>query len=555
MKRLKRMIEKQQRGSTSRALLPSTAWMLRGLMSIAGLPMIHSALAQECSSPYSPDCTPGGGISPPSGACPAGQAPVGFCTVIICIEVCTPVKTDPPPFTGTSGSGSGGAHGSGGSSGGSSGSGGTGSTGSSTSPAYNFFADTKQLTTSDIDALHWVRTTGATPDGRPTETTTNAPLDGEKGEFMSPQGKERVVAERTNYLNAVEGGLWTCNPFDDIETMTTTIACEQISAGYELPSGYTMVMGSGGLDGDYSNPPSKTTYRNWSEVHDGLTSGRLLDDPTNQTIILASMTASAPVIYLLGAAGGGAVEVLLASEADVQVGLTAGQQVLAAAAVPGAALGSLMQTTTNAIASANRLSTAQVEELTEFMEGIEGTLAKQTRDFQIEALQRMAEMPYAALQNMLSGGADKYVRFLNIAARVMQEEPIRALIETRVNISDLQNEDLAATALRTLSEQAVGTLSLYNPSLASTLMRGLPEQIDGTLGYLNNTVLQSEGVIPVSIRFEPGAVAATAIGPDGVERVYVIVNAILEGINFAGVHRVMHMIYTFPVPVAQRTVN
>ena len=372
---------------------------------------------------------------------------------------------------------------------------------------------------------------------------------------MSAEGKEAVVVERRNYLNFVEGGLWTCNPFDDIEAMTTSVVCEQISAGYELPPGYTTVVGSNGFDGDYPSPSNKMTYRNWSEIHDGLTSGRLLDDPTNQTLILAAMMASAPAAYVLGASGSGVVEMLLGSEVEVQAELVASQQVTAAALVPGVTLGSLVQTTTNAIANAHGLSGSQLAQLTDLMEKVEDTLASQPRAFQISILERMAGMPVEYLENILAEDPARYARFINTVARVMQEAPIREVLETAVRISDLHNEDLQATALRTLSEQAIGILPLENPTLASALMRGLPAQISESLGYLNDTIIEADGLTPVSIKFVPGLIGTTEIGPDGVERMSVVVNALIEGVNSAGVHQFMHFIYTLPVPVMQRTVN
>ncbi|MEP6485045.1 MAG: hypothetical protein ABJB01_11400 [Rudaea sp.] len=528
-------------------------WILPWLLGSAVVAQ-EQAFAQECS-PFSPDCVPGG-ITPPAGTCPTGQAPVGFCTVIICIEVCSPVAGNPPSFSGGSGSTSGGGGHGGGSTGGGSSGGGTGSSGGTSSPPpYNYFADTRQLTTDDIGALHWTRTTGATPDGRPLETISNAPLDGGLGELMDPEGKERVVAERQNYLNAVEGGLWLCNPHDDIESMTTSVACQQISSGYELPSGYTTVVGSNRIDGDYPNQANKQTYRNWQDIEDGLTSGRLLDDPTNQTIILAALTASVPAIYLLGAAGDGALEMMFESEEQAVAGLKAGQQVLAAAAVPGATLSSLVQAASNAIATANKLTGPQLTKLADLMEKVEEGLESSPRDIQVKLLEETANMPFPWLTNWMSGDPSRIARFISTVSRAMQEAPIRQLLEMSVRVRDLQNEELQATALRTLSEQAIGALPLENPTLASTLLRGLPSQISQSLGYVNEALIEADGYIPVSVRFEPGMIQTQAIGPDGVLRVNVVVNALIEAVDAAGASRWMMMVYSLPVPVTRGPVN
>jgi hypothetical protein len=538
-----------------RAALLSGMWI--ALASLAPS-LIQQAYAQECSSPFNPDCIPGGGITPPSGACPSGQSPVGFCSAIICIEICRPIASSPPPFTGDSGSTSGGgAHGGGGTGGGATGGSGSTGTGGDTPPPqpYNFFADTAQFSNDDIAAIHWTRQTGSTADGRPMDTVSNAPLDGGDGQFMSPESKERVVAERQNYLNMVEGGLWSCNPFDDMATVTTSVVCEQLSSGYELPPGYTTVTGSKDFDGDYPNPPNKMTYRNWSEIHDGLTSGRLLDDPTNQTIILAAMTASAPAIYALGAAGDGAVGMLLQPAAEAQKALSVSEQVLAAAAVPGATLSSLVQTTTNALAKANIVTGPKLVQLTELMEKVEDLLKSQSRDIQVSVLEKIEMVPYEKLEEYATESPDTFLRFLNNAIRFTQEAPIRALLDATVRMADLQNEDVQATALRTLSEQAVGILPIENPTLAATLVRGLPGQISESLEYINTMLIDADGYRPVDIRFVPWGIEGEEIGPDGIARMSVVVNAIIYAVNSSGVSRMVQVLYSLPVPVVQKPFN
>ena len=71
--------------------------------------------------------------------------------------------------------------------------------------------------------------------------------------------------------------------------------------------------------------------------------------------------------------------------------------------------------------------------------------------------------------------------------------PIRQILEASVRFSDLQNEDLQATALRTLADQAIGVLPLDNPSLASVLVRGLPAQINESLSFFSNEVIETDG--------------------------------------------------------------
>jgi hypothetical protein len=115
--------------------------------------------------------------------------------------------------------------------------------------------------------------------------------------------------------------------------------------------------------------------------------------------------------------------------------------------------------------------------------------------------------------------------------------------------------DLQATALRTLSEQAVGILPIENPTLAATLVRGLPVQINESLNYLNTMLIDTDGFRPVDVRFEPWGIEAEEIGPDGVARMSVVVDAIIYGVNSAGLSRLLQVLYRLPVPVAQKTLN
>ena len=528
----------------SRAIALSRASLARFFLIALALPFFGAAQAQECSSPFNPDCTPGG-ISPPSGVCPSGQAPTGFCTVIICVSICSPVTTPPPLVTG-SGSGSGSGGGSGGSGGGSSGggSGGTGGSGTdSPTPApYNFFADSRQLSNNDIADLHWSHVTGATPDGRPTDTVSNAPLDGGIGQLMNQEGRERVVTERQHYLNAVEGGLWSCNPVDDFVSLTTSVECEQTSQGYELPPALVSVLGSDGLDGDYAQPANKATYGNWTEIHDGLTSGRILDDPTNQTIILAGMVASAPAIYAIGVwgTGGGAVTAMVESpiQAAAELGL---QQQLTAASASGATLSSLIRITQDALVKANSVTGPELAKLADVMEKVEEELAFVPRDQQVRLLGSMREIPFGRFMN----DPEVVTGYLKVAAEILEREPIRQLLETSVQMSDLYDEELRATALRTLAQQAVGVLPIENPTMAAMLMRGLPAQLTQSLQLLQ----ELSDTRLLDIRLSPYGVDAAELGADGVTRMNVVVNAIIRTIDSAGRIGTLQVVTSLPVPV------
>ena len=529
-------------------------WIVHAGVGIAVGGIAVPAYAQECS-PYSPDCI-SGGVSTPAGMCPTGQAPAGFCTVLICIEICSPVKTSPPPFTGGSGSTTGGGTTGSGGTGSGSGTGGSGSggTGGTSSVPYNFFADSGQLSTDDINAMHWSRTTGATPDGRPMETVSNAPLDGGLGQFVDAEGKERFVTERQHYLNAIEGGLWTCNPQDDINTMTTSFVCEQISEGYEMPSGYTTVIGSDGLDGAYPDQPNKMTYRNWPEIQDGLTSGRIWDDPTNQTIFLAGMIATVPALYGLGALGDGGVEWLLTPAEVVDKTQVVSQQVLAAASIPGVTLPTLVQATTDAIAKVNNLAGPRLAQLTDMMEKVEDILKSEPPEMQVTMLKSMGMIPPDAIEKYAAESPDDFLRLMRTSIQFVREAPIHRILQTLVRVSDLQNEDLRATALRTLSEQAIGILPLENPTLAAVLTRGLPIQISESIGDLNELMVPVDNFVPMTIQFRPDVILPD-VGPDGVTRMTVWINAVIEGFNGSGLPRMVFIQFGFPMKVVTPTLN
>jgi hypothetical protein len=213
-----------------------------------------------------------------------------------------------------------------------------------------------------------------------------------------------------------------------------------------------------------------------------------------------------------------------------------------------------MQTATDAIAKANNITGPRLAQLTDLMEKVEDVLTSEPREIQISMLKSLDLIPVESLEKYAAESPDRFLSLLQTSIRFSHEAPILRILDTVVRMSDLQSEDLRATALRTLAEQAVGALPLNNPTLAAALTRGLPNQIGESIEQMNAVLIPVENFTPVTIQFRPEIILPVT-GPDGVTRMTVWINAVIEGVNEAGLARMLYLPFSYPIDVVTPVVN